>query len=296
MAKHAHDDERRHSLHADHHDLLLDGLRHIGWSQFVDAMPGALGPHQHEGAYEVCYIKRGSVTWWVGEETFSVAPGELFMTRPDELHGGEGGVMDRCELYWVSFVLDRERGSLGLRPAEAAAIDAALLGSGRRICAGSDSLVQHYQRLLDAVRDPDDLAAMVVRSTMALFLHEVVAAYRAQDEREMPERRYSERTRRAIDWMHEHSDELASLDLAAAHVDLRPSQFRKVFRDETGFTPQEYLTQIRLQKAKALLADRRLTVTEIALKTGFNSGQYFSTAFKKLTGFSPNAYRRRGDS
>lgn len=273
--------------------MLVPGLRHVGWSQFVDAKRDALRAHAHDGAYEVCYIVRGSLSWWIDERSYAVGPGQLFMTLPDEVHGAEHGVMDPCELYWVSFDLSAA-GGLDLEPAEAAAIDRALRAAPHRTCAGPASLPQLYDRILGALAAPDELSAARIRGAMALLLTEVAAAYAGAGD-DAPAA-CSERIARARDWLQTHATEAISVDQAAAVVELRPSQFRSRFKHETGFAPQEYLVQLRLAEAKCLLETTRLSVTEVALRSGFNSSAWFSTAFRKHTGFSPREWRQREPS
>ena len=71
------------------------------------------------------------------------------------------------------------------------------------------------------------------------------------------------------------------------------SQFHliRVFRSETGKTPHEYLMDLRLAKAKQLLADRRFTIKEIAFQCGFQQPGSFSRVFRKRLGAPPRAYR-----
>lgn len=271
-------------------DMLVPGLQHVGWSQFVDATRGALGAHVHPGAYELCVITRGTVAWWVGDERHLVAPGDCFLTRPDELHGGEHGVMDPCELYWIAFELDPAGGSLGLPAAEIAELDQRLRSLPRRTWPGPESLGGHYDRILAALAAGGALAPTAIRGAIALLL---VEALTAAESGHAPTTAPSERTARAIDWMRAHHHQPITLDQVAAAVDLRPSHFRKVFREETGFAPQEYLSRLRLDHAKDLLASSDRSVTDIALATGFNSSAWFATAFKKHTGFAPRDWRRR---
>jgi len=61
---------------------------------------------------------------------------------------------------------------------------------------------------------------------------------------------------------------------------------------ELGHSFIHVLVQIRIQKAVHLLKETELSILEIALKVGYDSQHYFSTAFKKMIGVSPNQYRR----
>lgn len=67
--------------------------------------------------------------------------------------------------------------------------------------------------------------------------------------------------------------------------------YRKIFKDETGVTPAEYLLDIRIKKAKDLLL-HNFAVGEVANKVGFPDPYYFSKVFKKKTGVSPKDYKR----
>lgn len=69
--------------------------------------------------------------------------------------------------------------------------------------------------------------------------------------------------------------------------------FRRSFKRQTGVAPAQFLSAIRLNRARDLLAATELTVSEIAAQTGFETVFYFSRAFKKKTGLTPKAYRER---
>lgn len=66
---------------------------------------------------------------------------------------------------------------------------------------------------------------------------------------------------------------------------------RKIFAEQAGMSCTHYITMLRIAKAKQLLWDSALPVTEIGLMCGFNSTQYFSRIFKKYTAMTPGEYR-----
>lgn len=66
-----------------------------------------------------------------------------------------------------------------------------------------------------------------------------------------------------------------------------------LFKKETGKTVNEFITEIRLERAKELLKDPRVKLYEIAFAIGFTDANYFSSMFKKATGLSPSQYRER---
>lgn len=70
------------------------------------------------------------------------------------------------------------------------------------------------------------------------------------------------------------------------------SHISHLFKKETGKSFREFLTDVRLQVAKSLLKNSRLTVTEIAYSVGFSDSNYFSNVFKSKEGVSPGKYRK----
>ncbi|HPH20541.1 MAG TPA: helix-turn-helix transcriptional regulator, partial [Haliscomenobacter sp.] len=60
----------------------------------------------------------------------------------------------------------------------------------------------------------------------------------------------------------------------------------------TGFSPLHYLINLRIAEAIKLLRQTKMSLTDIAFDTGFYSSQHFSSTFKKLTGYTPRAYRK----
>lgn len=90
---------------------------------------------------------------------------------------------------------------------------------------------------------------------------------------------------------HHYADPELSLNDVAAQVNLSASHFSAVFSQETCQTFKEYLTEIRINKAKELLRMTPLRSADIAYQVGYNDPHYFSSVFKKTTGLSPIEFR-----
>ena len=73
------------------------------------------------------------------------------------------------------------------------------------------------------------------------------------------------------------------------------SHFARAFRQSTGVAPHQWLLQRRVDEAKRLLTDGRLSLVEIALTCGFGDQSHFTRVFTRLTGVSPGAWRRNLD-
>lgn len=99
------------------------------------------------------------------------------------------------------------------------------------------------------------------------------------------------RLRKARALMDACYDQPLRLDRIARQVHFSRFHFVRLFRQAFGQTPYQYLTRKRIEKAKALLADGRLTVTEVCLEVGFQSLGSFSALFTRLVGQPPQRYR-----
>jgi two-component system response regulator YesN len=90
---------------------------------------------------------------------------------------------------------------------------------------------------------------------------------------------------------HNFASEDISLYSTASYVGISPNHLSTVFAQETGENFIEYLTRVRIDKAKNLLKNTAMKSTEIAYEIGLSDPHYFSYIFKKNTGFTPREYR-----
>ena len=74
-------------------------------------------------------------------------------------------------------------------------------------------------------------------------------------------------------------------------IGMSQSNFLRAFRQETGFSPQHYSMELRLEKARCQLGTGNLPITAVARDCGFSDRYAFSKAFRKYTGISPGRYR-----
>ncbi|AFQ44252.1 response regulator transcription factor [Desulfosporosinus meridiei] len=97
--------------------------------------------------------------------------------------------------------------------------------------------------------------------------------------------------RKAMEYIDHNYAENISLNMVAKHVHLSPAYLSRIFNKNTGVGFTDYLTQVRLKKAKHQLRRSADTIDQIAIATGFNSSSYFSAIFKKSEGLTPSEYR-----
>ena len=85
-------------------------------------------------------------------------------------------------------------------------------------------------------------------------------------------------------------ESLAIADLAQACA-LSRSHFSRAFKCTTGLSPQEWIREQRIQRAKELITGSRLSLTQISLECGFESTAHFNRIFKRTTSMSPTEYK-----
>jgi AraC-like DNA-binding protein len=100
------------------------------------------------------------------------------------------------------------------------------------------------------------------------------------------------RLKRAIELLEVDLAKMPTLVEVAKLIGLHPTSFCRGFRQSTGLSPHRYLLVHRVNRAKEMMDDQRLSLTEIALECGFSSSSQFSVVFKNITGMSPREFRR----
>ena len=129
-----------------------------------------------------------------------------------------------------------------------------------------------------------------VEMTKAYLVDEFTVALQARDRASND--RYGSVIRDAKEYIRANfSQSDLSLNRIAVHIGVSPSYFSSIFKQETGQSFVEYLTQVRMERACELLKCTSYRTFEIGEQVGYNDSHYFSAAFKKAMGQSPKEYK-----
>ena len=94
-----------------------------------------------------------------------------------------------------------------------------------------------------------------------------------------------------IAYIHEHLDQSLTLAELASIVFLSPHHFAHLFKQSTGRSPHQYITQCRIERAKRLLRQAGTPIAEICQQVGFQNQSHFTRVFRQYTQTTPKAYR-----
>ena len=94
-------------------------------------------------------------------------------------------------------------------------------------------------------------------------------------------------------YIQENYNKDISLDDVSGIVNISPYYFSKIFKEETGENFIEYVTKVRIEKAKEFLAQPDISIKEAGIRSGSTDPNYFSRIFKKQTDMTPSEYKTR---
>ena len=221
----------------------------------------------------VYYVTKGAGRVTVGRMAVPLSPGDLLITPP-----GQPFIYEAAEPHHYHWF--------------------ALAGKWPSLW-GDAARVQHFALGLD-----DDLAATFVALRELLILQSPGYVLRAIScFYELMARVavlrvgvggdtavYPEPVRNAMIFLEENVVEPYDAATTAHQVHLSQSHLRALFEKWVGLSPQKYHTHCRIDRAKQLLRDQRLSVQVVAGQVGFNDVSYFSRTFKRLTGVPPSLF------
>ncbi|MBN2299986.1 MAG: helix-turn-helix transcriptional regulator [Acholeplasmataceae bacterium] len=146
-----------------------------------------------------------------------------------------------------------------------------------------------FENILDQYIKNEPSSNLLIRS---LILEIIYAAYQECKQDYLPSSAYHMIIKKAIDYIENHYGEKISLNQISQIVNLSPSHFQKIFKQTMNRSPNEFLLNLRLTKAKELLLITDESITDIAYRSGFESHAYFTYVFHKILGVSPSTYRK----
>lgn len=218
--------------------------------------------------FAVARIERGRSEWWGRGTVWKTTPGTILVKEPGDVHRDlalDGAVTFTAVLLPASDVLRvREEGTV---------VSTAQLDPG-------DERAAPFHRLHDAVTTGADRLALEVA------VAEAVTAFAGLGHARM---HHTRPVRRAMEYLRAQLAEPVTLDDLAAHASLDKFHLCRAFRAQVGMPPHAYLTHLRVQRAKALLA-KGVRASELAPRVGLYDQSQLTRHFRRIVGTTPARY------
>ena len=226
------------------------------------------------------YLVRGEMDVWMGDEKKIMYPGQAILYYPHTpYHYTMRKMREEVHYYWVHFT-----GSDAATLVERCAVP------NRTFIPAADGLylqMQYEGLFQDFIRrDPlfEISAAARITSLLVSLGREGSGHENTQSD---------SRIQASLARIHQSFREDLSIEQLSAEAHLSPSRFRTLFKNRTGMSPQDYLTSLRLSRARMLLEQTDEPLSQISEAVGYPDQLYFSRLFRSRIGLSPSEYRRR---
>lgn len=243
--------------------------------------------------YVLCYVAEGSGEITVNGKKHGIEAGTLIMLTPamriDELSVPSGPL----QMYRLHYTRIDAASPAGGKQAAAPGAQKRLAGeaAGAEVfpVASASAFVTKLEELYRLGQEADECLHLRAQS----LFYDLLAT--ACEERSARAKGGDSSVAATIDYMKKHFREALDLGALPKLAGLTPSSYCRAFKRAVGMTPGEYLTQLRMEEAKAMLSSSSSAnrVKDVARSVGFSDELYFSRLFKKREGLSPQIYMKQ---
>jgi len=244
------------------------------------------------------YVIDGRFDWIIKEEHHILYPGDLAVVLPGETFGGDKGFLDIGTVSWMHLELKQleKNGKIALgnwsrlTDNEARAIGRILLLNNCSVLSKLKEAGNIFQTMhSEFINQEVGYATRINQLIDELFILIARQLTRQNNSR----RDFPQIFMKLEQSLRENLSHQWTVEEMAALVGLGTTAFSEKVKRYTGFSPLNYLINIRISEAIRLLKRPDVHVTDIALDVGFYSSQHFATTFKKLTGYTPSEFRKK---
>lgn len=244
------------------------------------------------------YVMDGRFDWVIDGQYRVLYPGDLAIILPGQHFGGEKDFLDIGTLSWLHLEiqqLEKEGGlTIGkwsqLTDSECIAIGKFLLVNGCLVVSNLEEAGQLFVTMHNEFMNQEIGYAVRINQLIdELFILVIRSLMRQNNSR----RDFPQTFLKLEKALRENLSHQWTVEEMAALVGLGNTAFSERVKQFTGFSPLNYLINIRISEAVKLLNLSDMHVTDVALEVGFYSSQHFSTTFKKLTGYTPREFRKK---
>jgi AraC-like DNA-binding protein len=275
-------------------DFGIPEIAYFGFVQFRSAVATADSWDDHDGM-ELVFVRSGEACWeYPDNRLFRVSGGHGVLFPPNHSHRIVNGVYTPCQLLWIEFrPRDIAMREARLVPPEEIAILYDLAMHPTAPVRLSESLMRNLVALGGGLGDENVLVgSRMLTAEIRVKLYAAFVDFWKALSTGRSRRAVSPIVRRAEHILRAELDSEDDIAALAGRLGCGKSQLYQMFKRELGMAPNDYRQRLRVKDSCDLLANSDAHVTEIAMRAGYSSSQYFSRVFRKYVGMTPRAYRQ----
>jgi len=238
-------------------------------------------------------IKKGCAQYRVGTDVFVLNQGEGLFINASGLHEAKPYKIEQAIVYCVNVdpkLMGGHEGSIFFSKY----VEPYITRNRIPYVKLTGELAQKVATIAELMREQTAFFELKVRREL-LFIWETMLTQSLLTEQIMDSATIvqHERAKAMLDFLHAHYQQKIALEDLASHVYISRAECSRFFKKIVGMTPFTYLCQYRLRKSIELLKGNELSITEIAVNTGFSTVSYYIEKFKEYTGYPPHVYRKK---
>ena len=241
------------------------------------------------------YILEGKFSWMIDLQQHTLYPGDFALILPGQCIGGENGILNIGALFGLKISAE-DCGKIllgkwsGLTKKEKLSINQILLVNKQQLVLKlKEAQVLMHNLQLELQNEEVGFYTRVNQLLDELFVLVSRQLIRQNNSR----RDFPQTFLKLEQTLRQNLAHQWTVEEMAALIGMGTTAFTEKVKNYSGFSPLNYLINIRITEATKLLKKNEVNVTDIALSTGFYSSQHFSTTFKKLTGYTPSEFRKK---
>lgn len=254
-------------------------------------------PHLNDGI-EIHYVESGKYDWVIEDKTVELLPDDLSITAPWQLNGSPSGKMDLGEINWLvlkpeDFAVDTPL-ALGrwtkLPRSFQTNLGEMIANESGIIIRNARNLKRYFSDLKYELTHQEEGYEMIVRNIMENLL---IALNRHLESRKLQIREEDTFIHKLSDIVYQDLTRKWVVEELAEQFGMGKTKFTSEVRRLTGYPPNSFIINLKLEKAKALLLKKtEMSLSQIAYSCGFSSLQHFTSSFSQRTGITPAAFRK----
>ena len=249
--------------------------------------------HSH-GGFELLFLLEGATAYeFAGQQGVELHGGHFLVVPPGLVHRGLHDVRSPSTICGLALKASHASAwkHTTFTGADVGRLRMALQNASQKAHPFNPALRWLVRRLLE---ETGNYPANPRRAEAGMALRSLICAVLVEAMRQIlvPPTEPKEFVAGAIAYLRRHLSEPVRMDDLVRHVGFSRARMFDLFKAQTGLTPNDYLQRLRVEAAQEQLRQTDFSVTQIALATGFSSGQYFSTVFARYTGVSPTRFRK----